>query len=212
MRRIEGNLTGTKAYRALLGLAFEHKGYFALAVLGMVIFAASDAAFAYMIKPLMDDGFTNRDADVIRYIPVAIILIFVVRMVAVFMRGYCMSFIGRSVINSLRNQMFDKLLTLTSDEYDQLRESVIEQDRSLPTVQKQFREVAHMHNPPEIDPLKQIRSTLSTARRLESQLEELAQLAPQHLHSLLETMKELAQFEAQLSNAAEDERSDESSS
>jgi subfamily B ATP-binding cassette protein MsbA len=125
VRRIEGNLTGTKAYRALLGLAFEHKGYFALAVLGMVIFAASDAAFAYMMKPLMDEGFTNRDHDVIRLIPIAIILIFMVRMVAVFLRSYCMSFIGRSVINSLRTQMFDKLLTLTSDEYDQASTSSI---------------------------------------------------------------------------------------
>jgi len=125
VRRIEGNLTGAKAYRALLGLAFEHKGYFALAVLGMVIFAASDAAFAYMMKPLMDEGFTNRDHDVIRFIPIAIILIFMVRMVAVFLRSYCMSFIGRSVINSLRTQMFDKLLTLTSDEYDQASTSSI---------------------------------------------------------------------------------------
>ena len=49
VKKIEGDLTGARAYRALLSLAFEHKGYFALAVIGMVIFAASDAAFAYLI-------------------------------------------------------------------------------------------------------------------------------------------------------------------
>ncbi len=119
MKPIEGNLTGAGAYRALLSLAFEHKGYFLVAVIGMVIFAASDAAFAYMMKPLMDDGFINRDPLIIKLIPVAIILIFVVRMVAIFMRSYCMDFIGRNVINSLRKMMFEKLLTLTSDEYDQ---------------------------------------------------------------------------------------------
>jgi subfamily B ATP-binding cassette protein MsbA len=125
VKKIEGNLTGTKAYRALLSLAFEHKGYFALAVIGMVIFAASDAAFAYLMKPLMDEGFTDGNADVIKFIPLAIILIFMVRMVAVFMRSYCMDFIGRSVINNLRSQMFEKLLTLTSDEYDQSSTSSI---------------------------------------------------------------------------------------
>ena len=108
-----------KAYRALLGLAFEHKGYFAVAVVGMVIFAASDAAFAYMMKPLMDDGFIERDAEVIKLIPFAIVGIFIVRMFAIFMRSYCMDYIGRNVINTLRNMMFEKLLTLTSDEYDQ---------------------------------------------------------------------------------------------
>ena len=125
MKQIEPNLTGMKAYRALLGLTFEHKGYFAIAVVGMVIFAASDAAFAYMMKPLMDDGFIERDAEVIRLIPIAIIGIFILRMIAIFMRSYCMDFIGRNVINRLRSMMFDKLLTLTSDEYDQASTSSI---------------------------------------------------------------------------------------
>ena len=111
MKKIEGNLTGAKAYRALLGLAFEHKMYFAMAVLGMIIFAASDAAFAYLMKPLMDEGFTDGNADVIKFIPLAIIGLFMVRMVAVFLRSYCMDFIGRNVINNLRSQMFEKLLT-----------------------------------------------------------------------------------------------------
>ncbi len=119
MKPIETNLTGAKAYRALLSLAFEHKLYFGLAVTGMVIFAASDAAFAYLMKPLMDDGFIDRDPTIIKLIPLAIILIFVVRMVAVFMRSYCMNYIGRNVINTLRKMMFEKLLTMTSDEYDQ---------------------------------------------------------------------------------------------
>jgi subfamily B ATP-binding cassette protein MsbA len=119
MKPIGGNLTGYNAYRALLSLAFEHKVYFLVAVLGMVIFALSDAAFAYLMKPLLDEGFIDHDPTVIKLIPVAIILIFLVRMAAIFMRSYCMSFIGRNVINTLRTMMFEKLLTMTSDEYDQ---------------------------------------------------------------------------------------------
>jgi len=114
-----------KAYRALLGLAFEHKGYFAVAVVGMVIFAASDAAFAYMMKPLMDSGFIERDAEVIKLIPLMIVAVFIVRMFAIYMRSYCMDYIGRSVINMLRTMMFEKLLTLSSDEYDQSSTSSI---------------------------------------------------------------------------------------
>ncbi|TDJ27869.1 MAG: lipid A export permease/ATP-binding protein MsbA [Gammaproteobacteria bacterium] len=119
MKVISGNPKGVSAYRALLALAFEHKTYFTLAVIGMVIFAVSDAAFAYLMKPMLDDGFIERDPYIIRLIPIAIILIFVVRMVAIFMRTYCMDYIGRKVINSLREQMFEKLMTMTSEEYDQ---------------------------------------------------------------------------------------------
>ena len=119
MQSISGNPTGVSAYRALLALAFEHKAYFSLAILGMIVFAVSDAAFAYMMKPMLDDGFIDRDPFIISLIPIAIILIFVVRMVAVFLRTYCMDYIGRKVINSLRKQMFEKLMTMTSEEYDQ---------------------------------------------------------------------------------------------
>lgn len=111
--------TGAKAYRALLSLAFEHKPYFIMAVIGMIVFAGTEASFAYIMKPMLDDGFINRDADVIKFVPIAIILIFLVRMVAIFTRTYCMDYIGRNVINTLRQTMFDKLITMTSTEYDQ---------------------------------------------------------------------------------------------
>lgn len=91
----------------------------------------------------------------------------------------------------------------SDDEYAQLRESVIENERSLPTVQKQFREVAHMHHPPEIDPLKEIRSALTTARRLNNQLEELDGFSPERLKELHGLMDELHQQEQQLAQQRE---------
>ena len=106
-------LTGRHAYKSLLSLALGYKFYFFLAIVGMVIFALTDAAFAYLMKPMLDEGFINRDEFIIKLIPIAIIAIFVVRMVAVFLRHYCMSYIGRQVINDLRRQVFEKLLTLT---------------------------------------------------------------------------------------------------
>lgn len=112
------HLTGRHAYRELVSLALDYKSYFFLAILGMVIFALSDAAFAYLMKPMLDDGFIKRDETIIKLIPIAIIGIFLVRMVAVYMRNYCMDYIGRQVINNLRMQIFEKLLNLSSNEYD----------------------------------------------------------------------------------------------
>ncbi len=94
----------------------------------------------------------------------------------------------------------------SDDEYALLRESVIEQERSLPTVQKQFREVAHLHNPPQLDPLKQVRSALATARRLENQLQELPDSPTEQLQVLHQLLEELCRREADLSLAAEAQR------
>ncbi|HEY5674138.1 MAG TPA: hypothetical protein VIR78_10560 [Malonomonas sp.] len=91
----------------------------------------------------------------------------------------------------------------SEDEYAQLRDSVIEQERSLPTVQKQFREVAQVRNPAEVDPLKQVRSALTTARRLDSQLEELPDIAPELSNGLQELMNELHRQELLLAEQRE---------
>ncbi len=117
--------TGVETYKELLKLAFEYKQYFGLAVLGMVIFALSDVAFAYLIKPMLDEGFINRDPLMAKLIPLGIIAIFLVRMVAVFLRSYCMDYIGRQVINKLRSQLFEKLMVLSTDEYDRSSSALI---------------------------------------------------------------------------------------
>ncbi len=118
MQPLEDKLSGKNAYKALIAIALEFRSYFILAIAGMIVFALSEAAFAYLMKPMLDDGFIKRDEFIIKLIPIAIIAIFVVRMVASFVRTYCMAFIGRQVINKLRRQMFEKLLTLSTYEYD----------------------------------------------------------------------------------------------
>ena len=63
MTTTESNLkpTGVKAYRALLELAFKHKTYFGMAVVAMIVFAGTEAAFAYIMKPMLDEGFIGGD-------------------------------------------------------------------------------------------------------------------------------------------------------
>ncbi len=118
MQPLDQKLSGKKAYKALVIMALEFRSYFFLAIIGMIVFALSEASFAYLMKPMLDEGFINRDEFILKIIPFAIVLIFIVRMVASFVRTYCMAFIGRQVINKLRNQMFDKLLTMSTTEYD----------------------------------------------------------------------------------------------
>ncbi len=116
---------GLGAYRRLVALAMRYKGWFMLAIAGMMVFALTEAAFAWLMKPMLDDGFIKRDPATIRWVPLAIVGIFVVRMVASFLRTYCMAYIGRQVINDLRRQMFDKLLTLSTSEYDKASSGAI---------------------------------------------------------------------------------------
>jgi subfamily B ATP-binding cassette protein MsbA len=105
-------------YKRLLALAFVHWRMFAVSIIGMILVAGTDTAIAAYMRPLMDDGFVDRDPETIRLLPFVLIAIFVVRVFAMFISMYCISWVGRKVIMVLRQRMFSKLLLLPKDFYD----------------------------------------------------------------------------------------------
>ena len=105
-------------YRRLLRLAFVHWKIFAVSIVGMILVAGTDTALAAFMKPLVDVGFVNKDKDMVRMLPLMLVGIFLVRVVAMFVSMYCISWVGRRVIMVLRAKMFNKLLLLPKDFYD----------------------------------------------------------------------------------------------
>lgn len=67
----------------------------------------------------------------------------------------------------------------TEEEYGDLRKSVVEEERSHPTVLKKFKEVAALREEP--NPLAPVKASLSAARRLESTLRALSDPPEQYL-------------------------------
>ncbi len=112
------NTNATAVYRRLLSYVRPYTKMFVLAISGMILFAATEAAFARIIQPLFDDGFVKKDPTVLQWIPLVIIGIFAVRIVGSFLSDYCMAFVARSIIRDLRKQLFNQLLHLPVTYYD----------------------------------------------------------------------------------------------
>ena len=109
---------GAAVYRRLLQYVKPYWKMFLVAILGMVVFAATEAAFARIIQPLFDDGFVKKDPTVLQWIPLVIIAIFAIRIIGSFLSDYGMNFVARSVIRDLRKKLFDQLLRLPVSYYD----------------------------------------------------------------------------------------------
>lgn len=105
-------------FRRLLSMSMVYWKIFSIAVIGMIFVGGTDAAMAAYMKPLMDGAFVDRDPEVIAMMPFMLIGIFVVRVFAMFISMYGMSWIGRQVIMELRDIMFKRLLRLPKDFYD----------------------------------------------------------------------------------------------
>lgn len=106
-------------YGRLLNYVKPYWLAFSAAVFAMAVFAGTETGLAAMMKPLMDGSFVNKDAATIKFIPLALIGLFLIRGAASFVTSYGLGWVARNVIKQLRTEMFERLITLPASYYDQ---------------------------------------------------------------------------------------------
>lgn len=116
---------GVQVYRRLLSFSLPHWKVFLVATLGMIIFSATDAAFAKLIEPMLDGSFVKKDQETIKWVPILIITVFFIRIISGFLSTYGMAWISRNVIRDLRSRMFSQLLNLPTRYYDHASSGVL---------------------------------------------------------------------------------------
>ena len=107
-----------RLYRRLMAYVWPYKWVFLASILGMAVVSATEAGFAWIMKPLIDGGFVKNDANSIRYVPFLIVGIFVARGLFGFLASYATNWVGRKVIFLIRSQMFARLVHLPSRFFD----------------------------------------------------------------------------------------------
>lgn len=112
--------SGWQTYRRLLGYTRQYVRLLVIAIVGMVGAALTEVAFAALMKPLLDGSFVNRDPATIHAMPLLLLGVFAVRMVAEFVSGYGMAWVGRSVIRDLKRDVFDQVLQLPVRYFDRV--------------------------------------------------------------------------------------------
>jgi subfamily B ATP-binding cassette protein MsbA len=110
-------MTGPQLYARLLRYVRPYWRMFALSILGMIISAATEVALPAAAKPFLDGTFVDKDPVLMRWIPYAIVLVFLVRGIGMFMGSYGSAWVGQRVVMDLRKRMFERLLTLPQRYY-----------------------------------------------------------------------------------------------
>ncbi|OQS30654.1 lipid A export permease/ATP-binding protein MsbA [Chromobacterium violaceum] len=106
-------------YRRLLGYLLGYWKVLLLSMLSMAVAALTEPAVAKLLKPLIDGGFVNKDPQVIMWVPLAIIGIYLIRGLAGFINEYTASWLTGQLVQRLRQQMFAKLVNLPARYYDE---------------------------------------------------------------------------------------------
>ena len=105
-------------YRRLLGYLRPHRNIAFVAVLGMIFDAACAAVFMQLIRPMLNGLFIHQDQSTIFWLPIAIMILFLVRGAATYATDFGMARIGRGVVQSLRSEVFARYLRLPAAYFD----------------------------------------------------------------------------------------------
>lgn len=112
--------TSWPVYKRLLTYVKPFWLAFLVGVLANVLYSAMDAAFIKGLQPLIDDGIAKQNWDLIQYqAPLFILAIVLVRGFSGFISTYCMAWVGRNVVQSLREALFQQYLHLPASFHDQ---------------------------------------------------------------------------------------------
>jgi subfamily B ATP-binding cassette protein MsbA len=84
----------------------------------MVLVAAAETGFAALLKPIMDGGFIEPDADIIAWTPFLLIGVFAVRTVGAFLDQYSIAWVARKVVFDVRSEVFGRVIRLPAAYYD----------------------------------------------------------------------------------------------
>ena len=99
-------------YRRLLRYARPYVGVYSIGVLGMALFAATDASLAYLVKVFLNGAFIERNPQMLWSVPIGVVVLFALRGVGDFVSNYYPSWVGRQVIKGLRGDVFAHYLRL----------------------------------------------------------------------------------------------------
>lgn len=105
-------------YRRLFGFVRPYWRIFALGVLAMVAYAATETALPALLKELLDGSFVNKDPWAIHAMPFLIVLLFLVRGLADFSQTVALHSVANKMLVDLRTRAFDKLLRLPTSYFD----------------------------------------------------------------------------------------------
>ncbi|MCD6153578.1 MAG: lipid A export permease/ATP-binding protein MsbA [Syntrophobacterales bacterium] len=96
-------------FKRLLKLSRAHIPKFILAMLCMLAVGATTSALAFLVKPALDEIFLNKNADMLKYIPIAIVIIYLIKGACSYGQTVLMNFIGQRVVTDLRNDLYNHI-------------------------------------------------------------------------------------------------------
>lgn len=99
-------------YKHYLPYIKNYKLKFFYAVIGMILVATGTAGTVYIIQPLLDDIFINKDKDMLFIMPFVVVAIYFAKSMGAYVQTYYISYIGNDIVRIIRDKLLKHILNL----------------------------------------------------------------------------------------------------
>ncbi|OAT53706.1 lipid A ABC transporter ATP-binding protein/permease MsbA [Providencia heimbachae] len=113
------DLSTKQTFRRLWPMIVPFKAGLIVAAIALIINAAGDAFMISLLKPLLDEGFDKADNDVLKWLPLAVLGLMVVRGSSSFVSTYCVSWVSGKVVMNMRRRLFGHMMGMPVSFFDQ---------------------------------------------------------------------------------------------
>lgn len=99
-------------FKDVLGLVAAYRWRLALAMVFSFLIAATTSAIPFLLKPVLDDVFINKDKAMLALLPLAVIALYLLRGLGMYGQEFMMNNVGENIIRQLRDRLYDKIQDL----------------------------------------------------------------------------------------------------
>ena len=83
--------------------------------------AAATSGSAYLVKPVLDDIFINKDETMLAILPFLVVLAYFAKGLGAYIQSYFMDFIGQDIVRRIKTLLLDKILSFEMNFFNRYR-------------------------------------------------------------------------------------------
>ncbi|UCF83151.1 MAG: ABC transporter ATP-binding protein [Desulfobacteraceae bacterium] len=115
----------TKLYKRILGYSKPYIGLIALGMILASVFSAMNGASAWLVQPVLDDIFLKKNMTMLKLLPLAVILVYLVKGAAGYAQSCIMKSVGERIITKLRYELYEHINRMSMSFFERIPSAVL---------------------------------------------------------------------------------------
>jgi subfamily B ATP-binding cassette protein MsbA len=115
----------SKLYKRILGYSRRYFGLIALGIILASVISAMNGAIAWLVKPVLDDIFLAKSMTMLKLLPLAVVLIYLIKGAAGYGQACIMRAVGQKIITRLRYELYEHINSMSMSFFERIPSAVL---------------------------------------------------------------------------------------